>query len=412
MKLILATSSISYNGGGISSYGLDFLKLMSKRHECYVVSGDLINEENKYLVKESFQLPLNSFSLKDRDEFLSIIDEIKPDVIINSNFQLMAIAIPYIDINIIKISVSHFVDGILAKVAGLNYKYYTAIIALSIEGKKFLDNFYNIKEKTKVVVIYNFFEKSKANNLKLSNKPIVITFPGGSSLHKNPILIYSLLVLLQKSNYIFKFYWLGDTKLPGNRLVPIGRIKDLIKEDKRIVFTDFIPRPEAKKIINNTNIFLLPSNKEGCPISLLEAISSGVIPIVADSKHASSELICNGKSGFVLKGKDVNPYFELLSNIINNHESYKEVYLNSRKLHHERLTEFEWEKQMINLFEGLPENNKILDKKTINNRYNKDKFRFKIMLTIERFGQISRSSIALLFFLGEKLKTKFNIVSN
>jgi glycosyltransferase involved in cell wall biosynthesis len=412
MKLLLATSSISYNGGGISSYGIDFLKLMAKNNECFVVSGDIINDDNKYLVKESYKLVTTDFSVSNVNTFLNLIDEIKPDIIVNSNFQLMSVAIPYIDFNIIKISISHFVDGELAKVAGFNHIFYTAIIALSLEGKKFLDYYYKINEKNKVVVIYNFYEISDANIHKISNDPVVITFPGGSSLHKNPILVYSLLILLQKSNLAFKFYWLGDTKLPGNRLFKTGMIKDLIKKDERIVFTGLIPRLDANAIINNTNVFLLPSKKEGCPISLLEAISSGVIPIIADSKHASSELIINGKSGLILNEKGVNSYFELISNIINNHIVYENIYLNSRKLHHEKLSEFKWQEQMMKLFKELPENNEFLENIFKNKKYKNDKFKLKKVLLLERGKQISRSTMVLLFFLREKIKIKVSTMFN
>lgn len=412
MKILLATSSISYNGGGISSYGIDFLKLMAKNHECYVVSGDIINEENNYLVKECYKLVTTDLSLISVKQFLNLIDEIKPDIIVNSNFQLMSIAIPYIDFNIIKISISHFVDGELAKVAGFNHIFYSAIIALSFEGKKFLDYYYKINEKNKVVVIYNFHQISNANIHKISNDPVVITFPGGSSLHKNPTLVYSLLTLLQKTNLSFKFYWLGETKLPGNRLFSTGSIKDLIKKDKRIVFTGLIPRSDATAIINITNIFLLPSKKEGCPISLLEAISSGVIPIIADSKHASSELIINKKSGFILNENDVNLYFELISNIIDNHKNYENIYLSSRKLHHEKLSEFKWQEQMMRLFDELPIHKELFGEIFEIKNYKKDRFRLKKMLLFERYNQISRSTMVLLFFLKEKFIIKFNAIFN
>lgn len=407
MKLLLATSSISYNGGGISSYAIDFLKLMSRNYECFVIAGDVINIENRHLIKKEFCVNMVDFSLKNLDCILKIIKEVKPNIIVNSNFQLLSLAIPYVDLNIIKISVSHFVDGQLAIVAGFNYKYYNTIIVLSNEAKFFLDKFYKINDLEKVKVIYNFYHTNKKENkLKRNNLPLVITFPGGSSLHKNPNLVFSLLKLLQKTELQFKFYWLGDTKLPGNRFFNIGNINDLIPKDERIIFTNRIPRIEATDIIYETNIFLLPSKKEGCPISLLEAISSGTIPLISDSKHASSELICDGESGFVLPEKIVKPYLDIIIDIINNHKKYFNIYSNSTKLYQLKLSEEKWREQMFRIFENLTINKEVSKKEIKKLEFIKERFIFRMYLFIQRIKQILKSMRVFVFFLREKLFQK------
>ena len=146
MRILLASSTISENGGGISSYGLDFLKLMGVKNECYVLAGDIMDERNKSLIKDSYLLNSKDFSSVNLFKFLDLIKVIKPDVIVNSDFQLMSLAIPFIAIKVIKISISHFVDGEHAIVAGFNHRYYNNIIALSNEGKMFLERFYKIRD--------------------------------------------------------------------------------------------------------------------------------------------------------------------------------------------------------------------------------------------------------------------------
>lgn len=401
-NILLTSSSINLTGGGISSYAIDFCNLFNTKYDIYIVSSDLIDLDLLPSVKKHYQLNSIDFSMKNVKEFLNLINEIKPDIIINSNYRLLSLAIPYINDKIIKISISHFVDGQLTIVAGYNHKYYDNIVVLSRQGKKNIEDYYSLKDSDLTKVIYNFYNTNQKVDVsylkkKIKKKPLIITYPGGANLHKNPLLVYNIVKALQKTNLPFVFYWLGDTLLPGGRIFKKEYISELIPKDERIIFTGKIPRSEALDKITRANIFLLPSLKEGCPISLLEAISGGVIPIVSDSKHASSELIEDGVNGFVLPENKVGPYVKLIAKIANNHSAYFNVYLNSQKLYKTKLSGEIWIESMKKIF--VKRNNvRISSEKFSKLLFIKDKSKLKLLLFNQRIKEIYNSIKMLIIF--------------
>ena len=59
-------------------------------------------------------------------------------------------------------------------------------------------------------------------------------------------------------------------------------LKDLAKGDDRILFTGFVQGAMLDELYSNTYIYTLPSDLEGMPLSLLEAMSYGNCCLVSD----------------------------------------------------------------------------------------------------------------------------------
>lgn len=59
-------------------------------------------------------------------------------------------------------------------------------------------------------------------------------------------------------------------------------IQHLAKDDTRIIFTDFVEGRILEELYSNTYLFVLPSDSEGMPMSLLEAMSYGNCCLTSD----------------------------------------------------------------------------------------------------------------------------------
>ena len=59
-------------------------------------------------------------------------------------------------------------------------------------------------------------------------------------------------------------------------------LKELAKKDERIIFTGFVQGNVLEELYSNAYIYVLPSDLEGMPLSLLEAMSYGNCCLVSD----------------------------------------------------------------------------------------------------------------------------------
>ena len=91
----------------------------------------------------------------------------------------------------------------------------------------------------------------------------------------------------------------------------------LAKEDERIVFTGFVQGQMLDELYSNAYVYTLPSDLEGMPLSLLEAMSYGNCCIVSDIPECAE--VAEGKA-LVFPKADVNGLREKLQYACGNSE--------------------------------------------------------------------------------------------
>lgn len=91
-----------------------------------------------------------------------------------------------------------------------------------------------------------------------------------------------------------------------------NELKELAKDDERILFTGFVQGQELEELYSNAYIYALPSDLEGMPLSLLEAMSYGNCCLVSDIPECT-EVIEN--QALVFKKSDVNNLKEILQEV-------------------------------------------------------------------------------------------------
>ena len=348
-KIAFVTRGFSTGKGGVASYSVDFVQAFKNKYSFVVITGDnyLKKNEDPFRV---YNHNLNSLTSNNAKSLLEIIKNESPDIVINSYATLLSCIVPFLPSNIKLISISHFVDSHIAKIAGFNFQYINSIIALSTFGKEFIEKYYCILDKSKTSVVLNFMEQSHNNDYanKKNRKILKIVYPGGTDLAKKPEIVAKALIKLLKTDLKFEFYWLGNPLMVGNK-IPFNKIKSIrqiIPEDNRIKQLGRVERELSKQILEESNIFILPSIGEGCPISLIEAMRGGCISIISDAKHGSLDIIENNISGLIIPKNDSGSLFRLLKNIILNHHQYLHIYDGS-KLRFELLLEKSiWQKNM------------------------------------------------------------------
>ena len=183
---------------------------------------------------------------------------------------------------------------------------------------QYLPNFVDLK-------IYRFKKKKFHENLN-------ILFIGFFSKVKNPQLIYNAWKKVKNKNTKLTFigrksfdYYLSDSKI-YDQIYNDAKSNNLLKRIKFVNQTN-----KVTKYYNVCDIFVLPSKTEGMPNALLEAMASGLVPIVLKISNLYKDIIVDKSNGFILKKNSIDELSATLNKLIINKRKLNQVSLKARK---------------------------------------------------------------------------------
>lgn len=91
-----------------------------------------------------------------------------------------------------------------------------------------------------------------------------------------------------------------------------NELKELAKGDERILFTGFVQGKELEELYSNAYIYTLPSDLEGMPLSLLEAMSYGNCCLVSDIDECTEVI---EDKALIFKKSNVNDLQKTLQDV-------------------------------------------------------------------------------------------------
>lgn len=190
-------------------------------------------------------------------------------------------------------------------------KYADEIIVLSENVKKYFKDTYN-RETNFIPNGVNKPEIKDANIIKDKfnlTKDSYILFLGRLVPEKG---IHYLIEAYNKINTDKKLVIAGgssDTDTYFNEL------KEKAKDNKNIIFTGFVQGEELEELYSNAYIYVLPSDLEGMPLSLLEAMSYKNCCLTSDIPECKTVM---DDKGVTFKKSDVNDLKEKLQYLVDN----------------------------------------------------------------------------------------------
>lgn len=126
---------------------------------------------------------------------------------------------------------------------------------------------------------------------------------------------------------------------PGWKLVLIGgnsdslsyivELSQLAAKDPNILFTGQLGGSQLAEVVRGAGLFVLPSNVEGLPLAMLEAMQEG-IPIVASDIAPHKELI-DEDCGLLFRAGSVDSCAEMISEALDNPGLMTQMTENARK---------------------------------------------------------------------------------
>ncbi|WP_338733826.1 glycosyltransferase family 4 protein [Mangrovimonas cancribranchiae] len=203
--------------------------------------------------------------------------------------------------------------------------------------------------------IKSYFKKYiNPSKLFIINNPISVELSGLRDLNatrEDRIICVGRLEAQKNQELLIRAF----SKIPSNSweliLIGDGKLKTkYINLAKSLNVSNIVFLGSIKNIshyYNTSKIFVLPSNYEGFPNALIEAMYFGVACIATDCPSGPSDIIINNKNGFLIPTNDQNALKNKLEKLINTpnlQEQFGEESLKSSTLFETKPIVQKWEK--------------------------------------------------------------------
>lgn len=167
-----------------------------------------------------------------------------------------------------------------------------------------------------------FEKKAKRKNLGIPDDGCLILYAAEFIPRKNHIFLLNALKKLREEGNDVRYAFLGKGKL-------YDEIKEKAEEIGLSSYIQFFGyRRDAELFYSAADMVAAPGSQEGLPVHVLEAMASG-LPIVATAIRGHTDLIKDGRNGYLYSFNDTDAFCSLVKKVMNDSESVKEISLNN-----------------------------------------------------------------------------------
>ena len=102
-------------------------------------------------------------------------------------------------------------------------------------------------------------------------------------------------------------------------------IKEMMLQKELIHCYRAMDNDEVINLLTHQDIFILPSMSEGFPVSVVEAMKAGAVPLISNWKNATAELVQEGETGFYLETGNYEGYASRIAFLDKNREILEQI---------------------------------------------------------------------------------------
>jgi glycosyltransferase involved in cell wall biosynthesis len=189
------------------------------------------------------------------------------------------------------------------------------IIAITPWEISFIEKYGGIKNKIAIIpngVSKEFFNKIKNNDFKKKNHILGknVLFFGRLNPTKSPDLFVEIASEITKNRKDLSFTIVG----PDEGL--LNKVKNMAQGNKLIhILPALRDREEVIKMYQSSEVYVLPSYREGLPLTIFEAMASG-LPIVATPVNGVPYEVKDNKNGFLVNYGDKKGFVEKITKLV------------------------------------------------------------------------------------------------
>jgi glycosyltransferase involved in cell wall biosynthesis len=149
-----------------------------------------------------------------------------------------------------------------------------------------------------------------------------------------PPKLYSLFEAVAKQLPQYNFVWIGNKATPPDTPENVFCLGEI---------------PNAAQYYFLADLCLLPSNYEGLPMTIIEAMSAAK-PVVASDVGGISEIVRNGENGYCLEN-NAELFAEKIQSILENEDLYEKMSQASKQIFENELTVEKMVGRYLNIYQ-------------------------------------------------------------
>lgn len=162
------------------------------------------------------------------------------------------------------------------------------------------------------------------------------------------VTIIRALALLKEKGIIFKMIFAGNGSLPGVLKEQVSKLG----LDNCVSFVGKVPNKDLPELLGRSDVYLSASLWDGTSLSLLEALATGLFPIVSDIK-ANSAWIKDDDNGFLHKVGDAEDLANCIIRLLDELEIAEKACSYNRKKVEEKADRTKNMKRLESLYKKL-----------------------------------------------------------
>jgi len=325
MKIFIAHYSSSTDISGVSNWLIEFVRYFRDKHELFVY----LRHDNGPIDESIFALWLDELNVpyrlipkqdnihKDISHLLETIKDVQPDVFLPQCVH------------------SNFIAGVIAGQAGLPW-----IMTMHSDGEDYWSFYreFDPAQYSGSTVSVSKYIGEKTVQYTRQNTPVVIpcgvkptelkstwndtvfrvVYSGRLEIHpKRADLILDVMIELCIRHPQIECVLIGDGPY---RPTAEKRVEDSGLSGK-ISFTGRVNHDEVIGHLQKSHVFIMMSEYEGLPVSLIEAMECGVVPVVRKISSGVTELVLDGQNGY-LTGTNVMEIVDKVNILADNKDQW------------------------------------------------------------------------------------------
>ena len=178
----------------------------------------------------------------------------------------------------------------------------------------------------------------RRNSFESKEDIVILSTRSLESVYDLKTLIEAVPLIIQKTDKKTKFWITGL----GSQDQELKKLASKLRVERNVEFKGYVNREDLEELFQKADLYISTSLSDSTSVSLLEAMASGLLPVVTDIP-GNREWLQNGKNGFLFPPGNYQALADKVIWVINNFKETEKLRAENQKIIREKAL---WEKNV------------------------------------------------------------------